>query len=335
MYQLLLIALKDRDEMSKKNFKYKKQFLYIIFSLIFLGFSIYSLLPYGIIKERLITTIQISLTDVAPDFKFDIAELSSYWFTGIEFRNVKIQDQKKPEIRFNLDKVTFRVSILPLIFGEIKLTSTIRIDKGDVIAVIIYKLFDGNNNKPVLHSAQLDIADVNVENLLNVILDFVKTKLDVNSSMMMPIIEGTTIGGFLSGTYDYKNEKHYNSKLFLKFKNAFVHIRNESLNIPKQTFSDALISLEFEDGNINIKKETELKAENIALALSGTLKTDLENIKRKEIALRLNLFMSGNVEKNFGFLIPQLLKCPGGIMQGGTMNAKLFGFTSGGLNCTF
>ena len=287
-----------------------------------------------LIKDLAENKLQQLLNPVSPDLKVSIHSISSYWFTGLKINNIVIQDSNKLNDQLIIKNLTLRISVLPLLIGRISLNSNIEIEKGNFELITSLSIFElVKNKKLILNEVDGDFNEFNLGGIFKIIFSALKHSNHASMSLIKPMLENSSIGGLVNGAFEYKNKKNFNSKIFIKLRNAFIDINNDSLNIPKQTFSNATLSAEYQASNFVINKETSFKAENISFGTFGVVKKDENNQSQRIFNLKLNLVMSGQVDKNFGFLIPQLLKCPTSSMQGGIMNVRLIGVYPN-LNCT-
>ena len=312
----------------------KRRFIYIIFSIFSFSFFFYILFPGVLIKDLAEIKLQQLLRPVSPDLKVTIQSISSYWFTGVKINKIVIQDTNKLNDQLIINHFTLRISVLPLLIGRIGLNSNIQIENGNFemkTSLSIYELI--KHKKFILNEVDGDFNEFNLGGIFKIIISALKHSNDPSMSLIKPMLENSSLGGFVNGAFEYKNKKNFNSKFYIKLRNAFIDINNDSLNIPKQTFSNATLSAEYEDSNFVINKETAFKAENISFGTSGVVKKDENNQSNRIVNLKLNVAMSGQIDKNFGFLIPQLLKCPPSSMEGGLMNVKLIGVFPN-LNCS-
>jgi hypothetical protein len=117
----------------------------------------------------------------------------------------------------------------------------------------------------------------------------------------------------------------------LKIGKAFFLMNDETLNIPRQEFTDARIKAKLLKKSIDIPTETKLVANDIGINLSGRLNVS-DNLSVNDVKLNLGLDLKGKVEENFKNLLPILLGCDMAKMVGGKLDAELSGVI-GALTC--
>ena len=105
--------------------KRKKILLYISASALFFIFLLYNLFPYFLLKEVLINEIQVNLQKSQLHFYVDAESLKPYWFTGVEFKNVHLNEVQNSVPPILIDKLNARISVFPLLIGDLKINSTL------------------------------------------------------------------------------------------------------------------------------------------------------------------------------------------------------------------
>lgn len=305
-----------------------KKIAYIAVTVVMTFLFIYILFPYKLVTEVVVGKIQTYLNQMNTGLKIQADSISGYWLTGVQAKNLQISNQEQPNKTLTIDNLTARMSVLPLFIGRINVNTNIEIDDGFGEIFVSLSLIDLISQKLNIKSIQAEFDDFKLDNIFSQLLYVLKNNDDPNFSLIVPIISDSSIGGFLNGDLNYKSKAHYASNLNLQIKKAFLDINNETLGIPKQNFKTANIDVTLKDSIVTISKNTAFSTQNISFSANGMI----DKTKKQNLNIKLNISLSGPIEKNFGFLLPQLLKCPSSSMIGGIMNVQLTG-TADKLSC--
>lgn len=312
----------NRSFLSKFNNSFVKIFLFFTCFLSIL----YFVFPYSIVRNYFESQIQAILVQNNISIDLKITSARPYWITGLQFKNISVQnvyDNKRSIIQF--DKITARISILPLFIGRMNANFNFQQkNKGNS------KIFISIPLSAVLHpnditkyEAKAEFEHFDLHGMTDQILGIIQNSASPALALITPVIAVTSFGGYLNGAMKLKIENQTsNGFANLNFDQLYFFVNDPSLNIPKQTFKQSKFFIEWDQNAIHIDDQTVFESENFYLKPKGS-------IKKIEVArvidLGVLLILSGSLEKNFGFLVPQLLKCPSNAMIDGVMNVKLVG----------
>lgn len=311
-----------------------KKKIFRVFLTIFLTvFFIYIFFPFTLIKEVAVTKIQQVLNSMDLGLVVRVDSLSTYWFTGLQLKGIRIENQNSSKDALEIDSCAIRLSVLPLFMGRINVVSSIKMGQGEGLISASLSLIDLISQKTNIKDIEVDFNQFQIDGFTKQLINVVKNSKDPGLSLLIPIVQNSSLGGYINGHMLYQNKENYVSKINFKLNNAYLDINNETLGIPKQTFSKANIDMDYGDSTLTIKKDTAFIAQNISISPTGTIKTGNMKNSDQNINIKLNLEMSGQIEKNFGFLIPQILKCPSSSLIGGIMKVNLTG-SAQKLNCS-
>ena len=331
-----LFDRKDSEYSAWDNEEPKKQkrmrpvlraFIYIgIGALSFLLF-LYLTFPYGVIKEVAVSQIAEVLRSAGYPVRVSIGSLRPYWFTGIQLKDVKVVNSTDSAASLSLGEVTFRLNVLPLLWGTAKIEGKITQAGGSVELSADVPLLAAAKGISSPSDAQVKFKSFALDPFINHILAVAKGSKDPAMVLVLPLLATTTVGGALNGDIQLENSdvSHFSKakgSVKLKIQNAFFHINDNTLKIPRQEFKDANIELGFEN-NAVLVKDVKLKAEDIGIVLAG-------RVALPEIAgnpplaeLDMELSMHGEIDKNLGFIVPNMMRCKP--LTAGELKAKLSG----------
>jgi len=295
-------------------------FLFVVFIIII----IYQTFPYNILKENITNKINNQLQLEKIPLKVEIKNIRPYWFTGIQIDDFLIKNQFELNNSFILDSITVRIRILPLFLGKLSVNLKLNQKSGLLNASFSAPINSVINNEFLLEKGNVIIKKFAVDRLSHVLLTASMSGTNYNAALLEPIINHINFGGDLDGVLILSNANSL--EVDLNLLNSYLGIDNESLEFPKQDFSKLRLKLKWDGKDIEIFKETEIVSKNIDIDLYGTIEPPTALSRNPaNINLFLNFSLSGEVEKNFGFLIPQLLNCPSSSMLAGYLKVQLTG----------
>jgi type II secretion system protein N len=301
--------------------------LYVALALLSFLFFLYITFPYGVIKEVVVSSVTDNLRKSGIPVRVSIGTLKPYWFTGLELRNVVVTNAADTNAHLKMEKATLRLNVLPLLIGKISVSGLVEQGRGELDLKANLPLIGALKGHPSPSSVQVEFRQFSLDPIFNHGLAFARGSKDPSMVLVLPLLAKTTAGGTLSGQMSMENSDTSNftrakGAIKLAMAKAFLHIDDQTLKIPRQEFSDAKIDLKFEN-NALVFEDTNFKAEDIGVGLAGkvTLPEMQGNPPTAELDLKLS--MHGEIEKNLGFIIPQMLRCSP--LNAGELKAKLTG----------
>lgn len=306
--------------------KNKKIWIYIASSSFFFLFLLYNMFPYLLVKEVLINQIQIGLQNTPLHLTVEADKLNPYWFTGVELKGIHVRDLQDSTAPIEIKRLTARVSFFPLLIGNIKVNVSLIQKEGDADFSISLPLFSVIAGNPHLKRLEAEFSDFPLDDVISQMKASLGKQKDMTTAFIFPVIANAKAGGYLNGNIDFINSGATKSaQVDLIIKKGYLNINNKNLNIPNQNFSAAGLHLTWDGNAIEVQKGSQMVSENIFFGAKGSLKGSLGDGIPMQANLRLDIKMSGEIEKNFGFLLPQILKCPDGVVSKGNMNIQLIG----------
>lgn len=308
----------------------KKILNYFLLGFISLIILLYQTFPYSILKENIALQVQSILNENKIPLNFSMTSMKPYWVTGVEIENLKLENKFDYKDKLVIKNITTRLSVLPLLLGNLTINSEIKHESGSINTKVTLPLFSTLTGEVKLESLKIEAEKFPLDAIFSQLLNILRLSDKPEMALVTPIISKTKIGGKLFGTITF--EETGNAGVDLKLLDSYLNTANEALNIPIQNFSNAGIQFLWDGKKIQIQPKTKFESEDIKFDLGGFIETPSDPNLPWHLDLNLNLKMSGQVEKDFGFLIPQLLNCPANVVMAGVMKIHLVG-DSNGLTC--
>ncbi|MCA2961768.1 MAG: type II secretion system protein GspN [Silvanigrellales bacterium] len=312
---------------SKRTNPVVRAFVFIGLGLASFFFFLYLTFPYGVIKEVVVSTISDTLRKSGIPVRVSIGSLRPYWFTGLQLKDVQVTNAADANANLKLGEATVRLNLLPLLIGRATVTARLTQAAGRLDAEIVMPLVGAIQGHQSPSLARVDFKAFALDPLINHALAVARGSKDPAMVLVLPLLAKTTAGGALSGSLvlDNPDTAHFGrakGTVTLDVKNAFLHIDDSTLKMPKQNFSDARIGLKFENNAI-VVNDTKFKAEDIGVGLDGKITLPELPGNSATAELDLALSMHGEIEKNLGFIIPNMMRCKP--LANGELKAKLSG----------
>ena len=309
----------------------KKKFIgYFFIGCCFFFFLIYQTFPYSIVKENIAIEIQNVLNKQRIPLKINIKSLKPYWLTGIELSGVEVNNKFDSSGALVFDKVTARMSLLSLFIGNVTFDINVYQKSGYLSSSISFPLLSVISGDMSFGKVNTYFNEFSLDNIFNQLLGVIKSIANPELALVLPIITNTTVGGNLNGIIEYRDKGP--AKINLNLRKGYLNIENEALNIPIQEFSKANLDVNWNGKRILVSKESGLDSQDIKIGADGFIDTPADPTKPWQLNVLLSIVMTGEIEKDFGFLLPQLLNCPSNSILAGVMKINLIG-DSNNLSC--
>ena len=303
----------------------------IIYFLVGLGsflIFVYLTFPYGVIKEVAVSALTENFRKTGLPVRVAIGGLKPHWLTGVKLKDVTITNVTNQHAVITFTNVTARLNMLPLLLGKISIGASVSQSSGtlDVAAELpLFSAIRGLLASP--SSANIELKNFSLDPFINHALAYARASKDPGMVLVLPLLAQTTGGGAVSGELSMENPdaSHFGKakgKIQLQLAKGFFHIDDTTLKIPRQNFNDVRIDLGFANNSIEFKN-LQLKAEDIGVGITG--KVALADLPGSVAQADLNfeLSMHGEIEKNLGFIVPNMMRCKP-LVQG-ELKAKLTG----------
>jgi len=216
--------------------------------------------------------------------------------------------------------MTARVSLLPLLIGKVHIDVNLFQNMGRAHMFFSLPLF---SHKEQLDHMEFNFSQFELKDVFALFLSAIDFKTDPSMEFIYPLVANSEMGGNLNGTVDFRDER---GKIDLHLENGYFMPNNSSLNISKQNFAIAKFNAVWDEDAITVvKNNNKIESQNLSLITSGFIKRRSKKMKTEKLNMDLKLRVSGEIEKNFGFLLPQVLNCPATSLAAGEMNVRLAG----------
>lgn len=302
--------------------------LYVLLGLCSFLLFLYLTFPYGVIKEVAVSKINEQFQSQGLPLRLSIGSMSPSWLTGVKLKNVQLTNAADAKANLKLDEVTARFNAIPLLWGTIRVTAALEQGSGSLDTAIELPLIDTIRGYAAPKYARVTLNRFALDPLFNHGLAVVRGSKDPAMVLILPLVAKTSAGGAVSGKVLFQNPDVTNfvrakGTFDLNISKAFLHIDDSTLKIPRQEFEAAKIDMKFENNALVFGDQTQLKAQNIGVGLNGRVALPETPEAVANADLNMALSMSGEIEKNLGFIVPNMLRCKP--LEGGELKAKLTG----------
>jgi hypothetical protein len=295
-------------------------FLFFVFTLI--------LFPYAILKSWVTSQIQSSLNQSHIGLTAHIETLNEKFPLGVSLKNVEIlKNSPHNALPLKFKEIDFTLSLFHIFLGKALIETQLYQDQDDGFASlqIEWPLWTILKGQPQISFIKANFDSFDIEGIISMFLYSLKTSQDPSLALLAPLASSFAIEGNLNGntSLKIKDKRVTQGFLNLKIDDGFLKTTASNQLFPDQKFKQAQASITWKDDTMTIGPDTILSANQISFQTSGYIKTEKDNSQIAQISI--NTTLSGEMEKNFGFLIPQIFKCPANTMTQGVMNATLYG----------
>lgn len=315
----------------KQNKKWIRITSYVGLGLFSFFFFLYLTFPYGVLKEILAVQVTTAMQASGLPMRLSIGSAGPHWFTGMKFENVTLSNVADPSVNMRFAEASARVNVLPLLIGTVSVSGKVAQAGGATDFYVALPLFGLISGAPFPKRAEIDFKSFSIDGLFNHAIAMAKGSKNPSMALVLPLIEKSSAGGKISGTVRVSNSTPSDpskaiGKVNLNLANAFLHINDETLKIPRQNFKEAKVELSYESGTASIQG-IKFIAPDIGINLNGKI---ADSAMGAEADLNLKLSMHGSVRENLGSLVPLIMRCRE--LVNGELDAKLKGPVAG-MNC--
>jgi type II secretion system protein N len=289
-----------------------------------------------VVKEVLIGKVNDTFMQNSIRLRLTVGNFKLKLPLGLSFEDIQLTNVNDPSAVLKLGKATVSLSSLSLFVG--KLSTHIRVEQsgGNFELETSHSISDlialGNSRRAVSipkGTIDLDFARFELRPLVSNFMIYFRTSNDPSLQTILPFLS-TEIGGQLNGKIKVDMSsttdslEKLNADVDLKIQKAYLELKNETLPIPRQDFTDARIKLKLLKKSLDILPETKFAANDVGVNLSGRLSiSDLMDVT--DMKLNLGLALRGKLEENFKTLIPVGLRCDPAKFVDGKMDVEISG----------
>jgi type II secretion system protein N len=320
----------------KKGRRFKKILTYSLVGFTSFFLFLYLSFPFNVVKEVLIGKVNDTFMQNSIRLRLTVGNFKLKLPLGLSFEDIQLTNVNDPSAVLKLGKATVSLSSLSLFVG--KLSTHIRVEQsgGNFELETSHSISDlialGNSRRAVSipkGTIDLDFARFELRPLVSNFMIYFRTSNDPSLQTILPFLS-TEIGGQLNGKIKVDMSsttdslEKLNADVDLKIQKAYLELKNETLPIPRQDFTDARIKLKLLKKSLDILPETKFAANDVGVNLSGRLSiSDLMDVT--DMKLNLGLALRGKLEENFKTLIPVGLRCDPAKFVDGKMDVEISG----------
>jgi|GEM_PF-679373 len=317
----------DTTRRSRRSHPVLRAVLFVALGIFSFLFFLYLTFPYGVIKEVVVSTVTDTLRKAGVPVRVSIGSLRPYWFTGLEVQNVQVTNAADPNANLKIGEARVRLSVLPLLLGKATVNARVTQAGGAMEVRVDMPLLAAARGAQSPSFAKVTFDRFALDPLANHGLAYARGSKDPAMVLVLPLLAKTTAGGSLTGNVVLENSDVMNftrakGSVRIDVADAFLHIDDATLKIPKQSFKDAKIDAKFEN-NAVVLTDVKFKAEDIGVGLIGRVSLPEMQDNPAVADLDFDLSMHGEIEKNLGFILPNMMRCKP--LTGGELKAKLTG----------
>ncbi len=333
------------DGISPRIKKTKRMRTFLIYGgvgiLSFLLF-LYISFPFNVVKEVAVSKVNEVFIENKLPIRVRVAGLKLKLPIGIQLEEIQLVNVNDSSAGIKIGRATASVSVLSLLLGkvdaDVRLTQSggnVEINFNDKISSLL-KIARSPNVRLPSGNLKVDFKTFEIAPFIANALAYVRSGNNPALQTIQPFLR-LEVSGQLSGYARLalpdvgESLEKATADVDLKIGKAFFLMKDETLNIPRQEFTDARIKAKLLKKSIDIPTETKLIANDIGINLSGRLNVS-DNLSVNDVKLNLGLDLKGKVEENFKNLLPIILGCDMAKMVGGKLDAELSGVI-GALTC--
>lgn len=303
---------------------------------------LYVSFPFNVVKEVAVSKINDIFIENKLPIRVRVAGLKLKLPIGIQLEELQVVNVNDSSATIKIGRATASVSVLSLLLGkvdaDVRLTQSggnVEINFNDKITSLMKAARTPNTRLPS-GNLKIDFKTFEIAPFIANTLAYVRSGNNPALQTIQPFLR-LEVSGQLSGYARLalpdagESLEKATADVDLKIGKAFFLMNDETLNIPRQEFTDARIKAKLLKKSIDIPTETKLVANDIGINLSGRLNVS-DNLSVNDVKLNLGLDLKGKVEENFKNLLPILLGCDMAKMVGGKLDAELSGVI-GALTC--
>ncbi|MEN9530227.1 MAG: hypothetical protein RI932_2100 [Pseudomonadota bacterium] len=321
---------------SKKGRRVKTILTYSLVGLSSFVLFLYLSFPFNVVKEVLIGKVNDTFMQNSIRLRLTVGNFKIKLPVGLSFEDIQLTNVNEPSSVLKLGKATVSLSPLSLFVG--KLSAQVRVEQsgGNFELETSHGISDlislGNARRAVMipkGTVDLDFVRFDLKPLVSNFLTYYRTSNDPSLQTIMPFLS-TEIGGQLNGKIKVDMSsttdslEKLNADVDLKIQKAYLEMKNETLPIPRQEFSDARIKIKLAKKSLDVLPETKFIANDLGVSLSGRFSiSDMMDVT--DMKLKLGLSLKGKLEENYKTILPVSMGCDPAKFVDGKMDVELSG----------
>jgi type II secretion system protein N len=296
---------------------------------------LYLSFPFNVVKEVVVSKTNEILIQQQLPIRVSVGDFNLKFPVGISLEDIQLTNVNEPLATVKIGRASFSFHVLPLLIGQLegdlRLTQSggsLDVSIGSSIAGLV-KLTRSPSALLPSGSMRATFVNFEVRPFIDNALAFVRSGNSPMLQTIQPFLR-TEVSGQISGSAHFdlpeigESLDRATADLDFKINQAYFEMRDETLAIPRQEFSEARIKLKLIKKSIEIPTDTRLLANDIGINLSGRMNVS-DNFLINDVKLKLGLTLKGKIEENFKTLLPIILGCDLSKMVGGKMDVELSG----------
>ncbi|MEY4064890.1 MAG: hypothetical protein RIR26_1098 [Pseudomonadota bacterium] len=327
----------------RKSKRVKTLTLYAFVGVLSFLLFLYLSFPFNVVKEVLVGKVNEVFIQSKLPVRMAVGNFGMKLPVGIALEDIQLNNVNDPSASLKIGKASVVLSVLSPLLGNLAADVRLEQSGGSVdvevnqsIRGIIAALSSRSTKLPGGH-LRLEFKKFELKPLIASALAFVRSGNNPALQTIQPFLR-TEVSGLLSGKISLDvptssdSAEKIESDVDLRFNNAYFEMKDETLAIPRQDFSEAVIKAKLAKKSLEILPETKIISNDLGVRLSGRLSIS-DRMDVTDVKLNLGLTLKGKIEENFKTLLPVLLGCDLSKMAGGQMNVELSGHFSA-LTCS-
>ena len=319
----------------KKSKRFKLFTTYAIVGVFSFLIFLYLSFPFNVVKEVLVGKVNEVFIQAKLPVRMTVGSFKPKFPLGLSFEDIQLSNVNDPSATVKIGKASVAISLLAPLLGNVAADLRLEQSGGSVeieTTQSIRGLIAAGNSR----SFKLPSGDVVIEftrfelkPLIASALAYVRSGNNPALQTIQPFLR-TEVSGLLSGKIKLDvpspgdSFDKVTSDIDLKISKAYFEMKDETLAIPRQDFSEARIKAKLAKKSLEIPAETKLISNDLGLNLSGRMSVS-DRMDITDVKLNLGLTLKGKIEENFKTLLPVILGCDLAKMVGGKMDVELSG----------
>lgn len=320
---------------AKKNKKTRTALTYAGVGVFSFLLFLYLSFPFNVVKEVAVSKINDTFIQQKLPIRISVASFKPKFPLGINLEDIQVSNVNDSSANVKIGRATFSLNVLSVLIGkvdaDVRLTQSggsLEMNVYDSIASIIKSSRSPSGRLPSGH-VRVVFSSFEIFPFVANALAFIRSGNNPALQTIQPFLR-TEISGQVSGTAKLDLPENGESldkataDVNLKIDKAYFEMKDETLAIPRQEFSAAVIKMKMANKSIEIPQDTKIVANDIGIDLSGRMSVS-DNLGVNDVKLKLGLTLKGKIEENFKTLLPVILGCDLAKMVGGKMSVELSG----------
>ncbi|MFZ9519849.1 MAG: type II secretion system protein GspN [Silvanigrellaceae bacterium] len=296
---------------------------------------LYLSFPFNVVNEVAVSKLNEIFIQQKLPIRISIGSFRPKFPVGANLEDIQVSNVNDSSANVKIGRAVASLNVLPLFIGKIdvdvRLTQSggsLEVNVNDSIASIIKNARTPSSHLPSGH-IRVVFSTFEIMPFVSQALAFVRSGNNPALQTIQPFLR-TEVSGQISGVAKIdlpdagESMDKATADVDLKIGKAYFEMKDETLAIPRQEFSEARIKMKLGKKSIEIPPETKLVANDISVGLSGRMNL-MDNLGVNDVKLNLALVLKGKFEENFKTLLPVILGCDLSKISGGKMNVELSG----------